>query len=417
MKSADHQAAVNQALARIIGRRLRSGASKALLSEVLKDAIRAWAGEGRIRKKLSAPALWAASRLGRTGPEKCDGGMGADAGTLLTALARKVNAGRPSGGPSPEGSRGAAIDAFLKNADFGEILEMVEGAGPRLIEGMRAFNEQFWKYPAKAGALTAAANSLLNTSIEASREILRPIDEQFSPDLLADILLSTVREIEGAGVAGLVNTVCELIRRVHTGSLRLGTGGRPLFQAYLTDFFTGCLPGLKPGLLKKARVALAEDGEACANALADALRENPAILLSFLSSAGSVVSSRARALSRKLSSVEEAGREGVDAAISESVSDLDTYAVAGLVNALLGFVERVHDARPDIVASLAGGIADSIDAEKAGRIGRWLVPDLLDALGSLAGVVMQEIATRSGRSPAAGCQTGNFSDLSAGGER
>ena len=412
MNADDHQAAVNRTLARIIGRRLRSGASKALLSEVLKDAIHAWAGEGRIRKRLAAPALWAASRLGRTGPEKEDGAMGADVGTLLTALARKANA---TGGPCPEGPRGEAIDAFLKSADFGEILEMVEGAGPRLIEGMRTFNEQFWKYPAKAGALTAAANSLLNTSIEASREILRPIDEQFSPDLLADILLSTVSEIKGAGVAGLVNTVCELIRRVHTGSLRLGTGGRPLFQAYLTDFFTACLPGLKPELLEKARVALAEDGEAWANAFADALRANPAILLSFLSSAGSVASSRARALSRKLSSVEEDGREGVNAAISESVSDLDTYAVAGLINALLGVVERVHDARPDIVATLAGGIADSIDEEKAGRICRWLVPDLLDALGPLAGVVMQEIANRPGRSPAAGYATGSPSGPAAGG--
>ena len=412
MNAADHREAVNRALARIIGGRLRSGASKALLSEVLKDAIRAWAGESRIRRKLSAPALWAASRLGRTGPGKEDGGMGADAGTLLTALARKANA---TGGPSPDSSRGADIDAFLRNADFGEILEMVEGAGPRAIEGLRTFNEQFWKYPAKAGALTAAANSLLNTSIEASREILRPIDEQFSPDLLADILLSTVRELESDGVAGLLNTVCELIRRVHTGSLRLGTGGRPLFQAYLTDFFTGLLTGLKPELLKKARVALAEDGEACANALADALRADPAVLLSFLASTGSVVSSRARALSRKLSSVEEASREGVDAAISESVSDLDTYAVAGLINALLGFVERVHDARPDIVASLAGGIADSIDAEKAGRISRWLVPDLLDALGPLAGVVMQEIASRPGHQPAAGHAAGSPPEPAAGG--
>lgn len=417
MKSADHQAAVNQALARIIGRHLRSGPSKALLSEVLKEAIRAWAGKGRIRKKLAAPALWAASRLGVPGPEKRDGGMGADAGTLLTALARKANARRPSGGPSPDSPRGAAIDAFLKNADFGEILEMVEGADAGVIEGMRVFNEQFWKYPAKAATLTAAANSLLNTSIEAAREALRPIDEQFGPDLLADILLSTVRDIKGAGVAGLVNTVCELIRRVHTGSLRLGTGGRPLFQAYLTDFFTDCLSGLKPELLRKARVALAEDGVAHANALADALRSNPAVLLSFLSSMGSVASSRARALSRKLSSVEETGREGLDTAISGSVSDFDTCAVAGLVNAVLSVAERVHDARPDIVASLAGGIADSLDEEKLRRVCRWLVPDLLEALRPLAGAVMQEIAEGPGRSPAAGCGAGRSWDLSAGGER
>jgi hypothetical protein len=293
MKSDDHQTDCNQALARIIGRTLRSPGSRVLIAEVAKEFITNWAKDSNLRKKIASPALWVAGRMAKPGKNGQDGSTAADAGTLLTELARKVNAGRAAGQPCRAGSDGASLDEFLRSTDFGEILEMVEGADPRVIEGIRTFNEQLWKYPAKVGTLVAAFSVLANTSVKSLNELLKPIDEQFSPDLFADLLLSSVRDLKGANVAVLVNTVCELIRWIHTGSLRLGKGGRPLFQKYLTGLLDDCLPVLKPELLKKARIALAEDGEAYANSLADALRSNPAILLSYLSSMGMVQSSRA----------------------------------------------------------------------------------------------------------------------------
>jgi hypothetical protein len=398
MNSTDHQTACNQSLARIIGRTVRSSGSRALVAEIAKESISTWAKDSTFRKKIAAPALWLAGRLGKPGTDGQDGSTAADAGAFLTELARKVNTDRASATQQHDGKKGEAIDAFLRSIDFGEILEMVEGADPRVIEGIRTFNEQLWKYPAKVGALTMAANALLNTSIKATCEALKPIDEQFSPDLLADLLLSTVRELKGTNVAVLVNTVCELIRRIHTGSLRLGKGGRPLFQVYLTALLNDCLPVLKPDLLKKARIALAEDGEACANALADAMKSNPAIPLSFLSSIGAVQSSRARTMSRKLRSLEETDQAGLDAAVSESVSDLDTYEIAGLINAACSVLERIHQARPDIVSSLVGGIVDSLDTEQARRICSWLIPDLADAVRPLIQAIAPEI---SGVIPAA----------------
>jgi hypothetical protein len=397
MKSSDHGLACNQALARIIGKTVRSSGSRMLIAEVAKEFITGWAGDSKIRKKIAEPALWAAGRLGRPGKEKPDGSTAADAGILLTELARKVNAGRAAEKPVT-GDGGASLDAFLSNTDFGEILEMVEGSDPKVIEAIRTFNGQLWKYPAKVGALVASLNALANTSLKSANEILKPIDEQFSPDLLADLLLSTVRDIKGTSAAMLVNTVCELIRRIHTGSLRLGKGGRPLFQTYLTGLLNDLLPVLKPELLKKARIALAEDGEAWANSLADALRSSPAVLLAFLSSLGAVQSSRARAMSRKLKSLKETDQAGLDAAVSESVSDLDTYEIAGLVNAALGVLERIHQARPDIVAGIAGGIVDSLDADQLKRICGWLIPDLAAAFRP----VLQALAPEIGRStPAA----------------
>jgi hypothetical protein len=106
---------------------------------------------------------------------------------------------------------------------------------------------------------------------------------------------------------------------------------------------------------------------------------------------GAVKSSRARAMSRKLKSVEETDPAGLDAAVSESVSDLDTYEIAGLINTACSILERVHQARPDIVSSLLGGIADSVDTEQVRRICGWLIPDLVDALRPLAPVIVPEL--------------------------
>ncbi|HOS97382.1 MAG TPA: hypothetical protein PLU54_06980, partial [Deltaproteobacteria bacterium] len=222
MTTTDHQAACNKALARIIGRNMRSAGARAMVLEIVKEAINSWAKESTLKKRLAAPALWAASRMGRPGTDEPDGSMAADVGILLTALARKANAQRTSGTRGPGAEQGEGIDAFLRNVDFGEILEMVEGAGPQVIESIRAVNEQLWKYPAKVGTLAVMAIALMNTAIQAAREIMRPIEEQFSPDLLADLILSMVRDLSGSHAAKLVNTVFELIRRVHTGSLLLG---------------------------------------------------------------------------------------------------------------------------------------------------------------------------------------------------
>ncbi|HOS96941.1 MAG TPA: hypothetical protein PLU54_04740, partial [Deltaproteobacteria bacterium] len=167
--------------------------------------------------------------------------------------------------------------------------------------------------------------------------------------------------------------------------------GKPLFQTYLTGFLKECLPVIDPELAKKVRICLAEDAEAVANATSDALDANPGIVLSALSCLGGTASSRARGQSRKLKVLEDIDRSGFNDAVSESVSHLDTYEVAGLINAACRVIDRVHDARPDIVNNLAGGIVDSVDTEQVRRVARWLIPDLVEALRPLAPAIVPEL--------------------------
>jgi hypothetical protein len=391
MNTIDHQSVCNQIFARIVGKKMRSTGSKALVSAVMKESINNWSKDSKVKKKLAAPVLWVATKVGKPNPNEQDKQLAADVGALLTSLARKVNADHASGKTLHDEKQGEAIDAFLQNMDFGEVLEMIEGADPHVIESIRTFNQQLWKYPAKAGALTVIAIALMNTSIKGAREIMRPIEEQFSPDLLADLILSIIRDVNGTNAANLTNTVFELIRRVHTGSLLIGKGGKPLLQTYLTGFFRDYYTARDPELARKARICLAEDQETIANAKADALDANSRMVLSLLSSLGKVTSCKVRGKSRKWRILEDVEKAGFNAAVSESVSDLDTHEVAGLINTACSVLDRVHDAKPDVVSNLVGGIVDSIDSEQVRRISKWLIPDLVEALRPLAPIVLPEL--------------------------
>lgn len=390
----NRQDLIYRIIGRIGGEMVRTKADPRLAAAVAENLVTEWARGSKVKQKISLPVQWVFRKIGRKKDAKGTPGTStipADVGKLITLLAAGVNESRAKGTPLESGDKGEAIDALLRNLDLGEILEMVEGADPHVLESIRTVNEQLWKYPAKVGTLSVMAIVLVNTSIKAFREIIRPIEEQFSPDLLADLILSTIRDINGANTGTLVNTAYELIRRIHTGSLRLGEGGKPLFQVYLTGFLKNYFPAMDPGLMKKIRICLAEDAEAIANAVSEAWDANPNVVLSALSSLGEIQNCRARGKTRKLQVLEDIETPGFNTAVSESVSSLDTYEVAGLVNTLCRVIDRVHDAKPDIVRNLVGGIVDSVDAEQVRRIVRWLVTDLVEAIRPLAPVVVPEL--------------------------
>lgn len=388
MNTTDHQTEIARLSAKIIGETIRARGTMVLFSEVAREMIDEWAKKGGIRNRLASPARWIVSKVLRPGGRGTVRGISADVGRLLTEVARKVNADHRKDPVCHTTTRGDAIHDFLKHTDFGEIREMVEGSDPCILKTIEAFNEQLWKYPAKVGTLVATVIPLMNTLMRVLREILVPIEKAVGPDLLADIILSVIRGINGTDAAKLANSLQEAVRRIHTGSLLLGKGGKPLFQIYLTDLLRDCMTEIDPVLLKKVRIVFAEDREAIANAMADGLSDNPEITRAFLASMGQVKTSDIKARSRRLGVIEEMDHESLESAVSESMSDLDTYEIAGLVNTLCRVANRIHDARPDIMSNLLSGITDSVSTEEVGKTAQWLIPDFVDAVKPLAAEVM-----------------------------
>jgi hypothetical protein len=363
---------------------------------VAANIVGEWSEGSSFKKRLTTPVDWVLRKISQ---EKDGGGVQAapvipaEIGRLITLLAAAANESHSKGTPQDNGMRGQSVRALLENLDFGEILEMMEGADPHVLRAIETFNEELWKYPAKVGTLVAIITSLLNTGIKSVREIVVPIEKAIGPDLLADIILSILNGIKGEDAAKLMDTVRELIRRVHTGSLLLGKGGKSLFQIYLTDFLKEFLSHTDPELVRKVRIILAEDSEAIASAAADALADSPDIALSYLASLGTMKTSHVKARARKIQVIENLEEEGLKAAVTESTSELDTYEIAGLVNTACRAMNRIHDIKPDILSNLMGSVADSLDMEEIRNTAQWLIPDIVAALKPVAAQVMPLVIT------------------------
>jgi len=404
MRNDPHLSEIEKIEARIVGEMIRSTGIRGLIFSVGSYLVEGWADGSPMRERLARPVQWAITKASKTLPPKREHGfLSSEIGKLVTAWSRKVNREHAADPAAHSRANGRAIKGFIENTDFGEVADMVEGSEECAVKTVEALNEALWKYPAKVASILAALLAGINTSLRASREVIRPLENNVAPDLLADMILSLVNGIKGREAGELANSALELLRRLHTGSLLLGRAGKPLFQIYLTDLLGKSAPEIKPELLKKARIALAEDREAFSGALADALTDNPALVLAYVSSLGLVKSSSVKAASRRLKVLEDIDRADLDSAALEASRDMDTFEAAELVNTFFRVINRLHEGNPDIFADVARSIADSLDASEVRQTLEWLVPEVLDAFMPLIAealpVIMKGLGRDAGGAP------------------
>ncbi|MBN2298693.1 MAG: hypothetical protein JXM72_08865, partial [Deltaproteobacteria bacterium] len=174
-------------------------------------------------------------------------------------------------------------------------------------------------------------------------------------------------------------SLCEFIRRLHTGNYLLAKAGKPLFQIYLTSLLKEALPVIDPLLLKKARIALAEDKEAIANALADAVTDNPNLMLETVSAYGSMKTPLIKGTSRKIRLLEEIDQDQLADATARGLSDLDTFEIAEVINGFLRTINSIHTLRPEVFSTIATSIADSVDIQELRDTAQWILPEFVEA--------------------------------------
>ena len=391
MNSADNQARLSQVSARIISQTIRSRGTRALLFYVTDDLISSWANSGGIRARVAPPARWVVSRVLKPGKNGSTGAISADLGRLLTIWARKVNSDHAQDPLCHASTRGETIHNFLANTDFGEIREMVEHSEPCFLKTVESFNTQLWKYPAKVASILGTLLAATNTAIRSLREVMRPIEKNIGPDLLADLLLSLLKGLNAKETAELTNSLCEFIRRLHTGNYLLAKAGKPLFQIYLTSLLQEMLPDIDPVLLKKAKIALAEDGEAICNALADAMSDNPDLMMEIISAYGSVKTPKIKGVSRKIRLFEEMDQDRLADATAKGLSDLDTFEIAEVINSVLRSINSIHGLRPEVFSTIASSIADCVDPEELRTAVNWLIPEMVEAARPVIDAFMPSI--------------------------
>ncbi len=373
---------VDDCTGKIIVKLLKKEGLIRLTGVIVRDVLSDWAGESGLRRRLSrivTGPLSMISRRHRAVKDRPAETLAADMGELLTSYARHINAMHQNDGTCHAKEREASINDFIGHADFGELKEMVEKSEECLLRTLTILNETVWRYPGKVGSILAMLLSLANLSVKAGREMLRPVEEKVGPDLLADLVLSLMRRIEPEEVAGLINSLNECIRRLHTGSLLLSKGGTPLFEVYLAEMLQAGAGMIDRELFCKARGALAEDRESMRNALTRVLEENPDMLFAVLSNFSSVINPAIRSRLGRLEMIGNLDVDDLAGAASDGLADLDTDDIAECINISLKIFNDLYEKRPEVYSTLLNGITTSLDRDELRRAAERVMPETCEA--------------------------------------
>ncbi len=276
---------------------------------------------------------------------------------------------------------------FIESVDFGEIKEAVDGSHEDFTAIARMANEEMWQYPAKMICLLSLLPSAVNMTVSAVKETLTPIHAQ-APDVLADVIFSLMRSLNGKAAGELVNGLSEVVRQIHTGSALIGDQGLPQFGADMRILLADFASALDPKVIVKARTALAEDMETIRNAWTETMAQCPDLFLASLRHAAERRNPRIRATRREIDLIADMPEEDVNNAISAGLSDLDTQELGETINTVVRLLNSLRRSHPEALPRVLAGVAATIDTDELKNAAAWIIPSAVAAVKPLAGAVM-----------------------------
>ncbi|MEI6608218.1 MAG: hypothetical protein WCO53_00560 [Deltaproteobacteria bacterium] len=279
---------------------------------------------------------------------------------------------------------------FIEAVDFGEIKEAVDGSHEDFTAMMRMVNEEMWRYPAKMICLFSLLPSALNMTVSAVKETLKPLHAQ-APDVLADVIFSLMRSLDGKAAGELVNGLSEVVRQIHTGSALIGDQGLPQFGADLRILLADFASALDPEVLVKARTALAQDLETIRNAWTETMAERPDLFLSELRQVAERRNPAIRATRREFALLADMPESDVNDALSAGLSDLDTQELGETINTILRLLNSLRRSHPETIPRVFAGVAATIDTDELKDATTWIIPAAVDAVKPLAGAIMPSV--------------------------
>jgi flagellar motility protein MotE (MotC chaperone) len=393
------------ALARILSRGFtasRNGRDQTSLQTLLREPQRAREVAAQLPKLINdllnastavsegVALLSAEEKAGVLGEivEKLDPAL---AGKMLTSVTRFLNEAQAADPVGMAERLRPGFRAWVGNVDFGELKTTVDSMAENTAAFAGMLNEEMWQYPTKMVCLLSMLPVVVNATIQALTASLGPIN-RLAPDLVADVLLSLLRDVKAEEVGRLVNAACEVFRRVHTGSVLIGENGKPQMPADLSTLAGDALRSVDIELLLKTRALLADTGESTQSALLALLEAQPALVREMIAARFRRRASGFRRLARATDVLERAlTDDDIAAGVTNGLNEIDAQEVADTLNRLLAIANRVHDASPDALRVVLTQIISGLDEREAGETVRWVVADLVAALKPVAREVLPPV--------------------------
>jgi hypothetical protein len=313
------------------------------------------------------------------------------AGKLLTSVARFLNEAQAADPIGMTERLRPRFRAWVGSVDFGELKATVDSMAENTTAFAGMLNEEMWQYPTKMVCLLSMLPAVVNATIQALTASLGPIN-RLAPDLVADVLLSLVRDVRAEEVGRLVNVACEMFRRVHTGSVLIGENGKPQMPADLSALAGDALRSVDIELLLKARALLADTQESTQNAILALLEAQPVLVREMVAGRFRRRASEFRRLARATDMLERAlTDEDIAAAVGGGLGEIDGQELADTLNRLLAIANRIHDTSPNALGAVLAQVVGALDEREAGETVRWVVADIVAALKPVAHEILPPV--------------------------
>jgi len=270
-----------------------------------------------------------------------------------------------------------SLEKWVENLDFGEIKDFAVNSGPDISTLVKNINDALWNYPAKPVLLATLIPGVVNLALGVLQDTVRRFNN-FPPDLLADVLLSMFRELDGRNIGLFVNELTEFVRKSHTGSALLGDPSSPKFPDDLSRFLEETLNTIDVKRFWKAWDAIQDGRDSVKKVWLELLRDNPDMVTEFINRYPSALNAGIDGMNRQAALIEALPEEKVAEVAEKGISALDVSGLADTVNMLCMTANRIRKQKPNVLASMINHFANSIDVYALEDTLRWLAKDVLD---------------------------------------
>jgi hypothetical protein len=280
---------------------------------------------------------------------------------------------------------------FIEAVDFGELKEALDSSSVRSGPYIEMINEELWRYPAKVVCILSMLPALSNIALRGVRETAAPLN-RMAPDLLADVVISLIRDVDTKEISGIVNELAELVRKIHTGSALIGEPGRPALPELFEKTSSDVTESLDIPLILKASLMLGEIRGQLDKAIIDAVNSNPELMKEKLTREFRKTASSAGSIERTLDSVERSfSDDELEALISGGLAELDFQELASNVSRFCEIINRIYEINPDIIKGLLSQFFSSLDTFEAAETVSLIAADIAESVKPAAPVLLPPI--------------------------
>jgi hypothetical protein len=275
-----------------------------------------------------------------------------------------------------------AISSFLKKIDFSDLKDMLTQTSSDINALSETLNAMLWKYPAKMVLLCSIIPLAGNTTCMIAKNTLKHFNE-IPPDILADILISIIKEFDIKFFAQMLDEVAELARKIHTGAALIGEPGADALSQQIRISFEKLTENVDANNLFKAKQAIEKIKNSVWNAWFDSVSESEDRFSQVIKLWFDKKNQAIRQTSKITSILDDIPDHQLPDTIGNQIHDLEMTEVAEIINQIVQLVLRLDLAAPDALHSVLFQWLESLDSDAIASLNEQLASPLMTALAPI----------------------------------